>query len=183
MLKKIQFVLYFIISLWVVEGLDLLFHLNLDRFGIDPRTIKGLRGIIFSPFLHGGFRHLLSNTLPLAVLMSTLLIFYEKIAYQVIIYSTLLGGWLVWALARPSYHIGASGLIYSLASFLIVFGIFTRKVKPLIITVIVFFLYGGIFWGVFPIKPWISWEGHLFGMIAGVIIAYAYRNKNYKKIK
>ena len=177
MSKYVKLSISIIIFLWLVWLVDFLMPMfSLNRFGIIPRNYYGLRGIVCSPFLHGSFTHLLSNSIPLFILLLTLFMFYTKIAFRVILYSVLLGGLLVWLMGRSgSVHIGASGLIYSLIAFLIASGVLRRDLKSIAIALIVFFTYGGLIWGVLPSKPWISWEGHLFGMISGLVFAYRYR--------
>lgn len=145
-----------------------------------PRSKEGIIGIITSPFLHANTLHIVSNTVPLAVLTFLTLLFYRRIAFSVIVFSIVLSGLLVWVLARPAIHIGASSLIYALASFLIFMGLFRRSFVSLIIAAGVGFLYGGLIWGVFPTNPYISWEGHLFGAFAGGVLAYSFRHSRVK---
>lgn len=164
----------FIGILYLVWLLD--FVLPLSRFGIVPRTQQGLIGIVTAPFLHANIRHLISNTLPLLVLLLVLFSFYPKKAVSVVIISILLGGLLVWLLGRNANHIGASGLIYGLAAFLIVNGFNEQKNIPILISIAVAVIYGGMFWGLFPsFRAYISWEAHLFGAIAGIVAVFALR--------
>ena len=157
--------------LYLIYILDLFFPLS--RFGIIPRTQRGLIGILTSPFLHANLRHLMSNTLPLLIMLFVLYSFYPKKAMNVIIISVILGGTLVWLLGRNANHIGASGLIYGLAAFLIVNGFTEQKFVPLLISIGVIVIYGGLFWGLFPsYRTYISWEGHLFGAIAGIVAVF-----------
>ena len=142
------------------------------------RTSWGLIGILTSPFLHGGIRHLISNTFPLIVLLTILNYFYQQKALSVITFTIIIGGLFVWLFARNANHIGASGLIYGLAAFLIANGFIEKKFVPILISIGVILLYGGLIWGVFPSKYGrVSWEGHLFGAIAGVLIAFILRGK------
>ena len=106
-----------ILLIWTVFWLELRFHINLNEFGVYPRTLKGLRGVLFSPFIHGSIEHLYNNTIPLAILTASLFYFYNKISIKVLLLGILISGLLTWLIGRPSYHIGASGLIYVLASF------------------------------------------------------------------
>ncbi|PCH73019.1 MAG: rhomboid family intramembrane serine protease [Flavobacteriaceae bacterium] len=161
-----------VILLWVVFLIDTLLGLHLTRFGIVPRSIQGLLGIFTAPFLHGGFFHLLSNSVPIFVLSTATFYFYKKEAPGVFLKSIILGGGLVWLFARSANHIGISGLIYSLALFLIVTGFIKKDIKSIIVSAGILFMYGGLIWGVFPGRVSVSWEGHLFGAIAGGIIAY-----------
>ncbi len=174
MTKNIKIAAALLCILWAIRIIDFILPIDFNQFGIIPRTFRGLPGIVFSPFLHGSFIHLISNSIPFFVLILVLLTFYEKIALQVILLFIVCGGLLVWIFARSSSHVGASGLIYSLTAFLIAGGIFMRNLKSMVIAVVIFFLYGGLMWGVFPTRPWVSWEGHLFGFIVGVGLAYLY---------
>ncbi|MCD4795094.1 MAG: rhomboid family intramembrane serine protease [Bacteroidales bacterium] len=168
---------------------------ELNDFGIRPRTTNGLLGIIFSPFLHADWGHLISNTIPLFILTFVILHFYRKLWIPVTIFSIILGGLCVWAFAPKDTimiinnvskevaqnHIGASGVIFSYIGFILFSGIFRKSFKSIIIGILVFILYGGaLFKGIIPGQPGVSWQGHLFGAIAGVIAAYIYRNK-YKQ--
>lgn len=177
MRKNIKLSISLVAVLWLVWGINILLPIiDLNNFGIIPRNSHGLAGIVCAPFLHGNFAHLLSNSAPLLILLLTLFTFYTKTALKIILYSTVLGGALVWLMGRStSVHIGASGLIYGLAAFLITSGILRKDFKSLLIAIMVFLMYGGLIWGVFPSKPWISWEGHFFGMVSGIVLAYYYR--------
>lgn len=165
----------FVLLIWIVFWAEVRFGFNLNDFGIYPRTVKGLRGIIFSPFVHSGLEHIFHNTVPLFVLSMSLFYFYRKISWQVLLYGLLLTGILTWAIGRPSYHIGASGMIYMLAGFLFFKGIFSKYYRLVALSLIVVFLYGGLLWYVAPIDPQISWEGHLSGLISGLLFAVIYR--------
>ncbi len=175
-MKRFLIPIIFVAIMWIVFGLQSI-GLNLNQYGIYPRHTSGLVGIIMSPFLHGNLAHIISNSLPLLVLSIVLFIFYPKLANQVLIFSILIGGMFVWLLARSAMHIGASGLIFALLGFILASGIFRKNIKSIIIAIIIFFIYGGIIWGVLPIHPQVSFESHLFGFIAGILLAYLYRNK------
>lgn len=175
-MKGIKNVILFIVFIWLIFFINVFLSLDLYRFGIIPRQINGLYGIIASPLLHANLYHLIANTVPLFILMITLVIFYKRIAGEVIVMIIFIGNALVWLFARPSVHIGASGLIYGIAGFLFFIGLFHKSFKSLIIAIIIAFFYGGLIWGVMPFNPYISWEGHLFGAVAGLILAYGYRN-------
>lgn len=176
----LKFSVIIILVLWSIRIIDILLPADLNRFGILPRTMEGLAGIILSPFLHGDFTHLLSNSIPLLILLSITLSFYQKTGKKVILIIIVMGGALVWLFGRSAFHIGASGLIYGLAAFLFTSGFFRNNFKSVLVSVIVFFAYGGLIYGIFPIHSWMSWEGHLFGAIAGFFSAYIYRNPNKK---
>lgn len=147
-------------------------HLDLGMFGILPRSLKGMIGILAAPLLHGSITHLISNTFPIIFLGSTIYIFYDRIAPQVFVQSYFLTNILVWIFGRPFYHIGASGLVYALATFLIFFGMFRRNFRSIIISIIILLVYGGLVYGIFPSNINISWESHLFGAMTGMGIAF-----------
>ncbi|MBE7644495.1 rhomboid family intramembrane serine protease [Tenacibaculum finnmarkense genomovar ulcerans] len=169
--KKHKYTIQLIVFLYVVHVVS--FFIPITQFGIIPRTFNGLIGIFTSPFLHGGIWHLISNTLPLIILLTVLNFFYPKKTLTVILFIILIGGTLVWLFARSANHIGASGLIYGLAAFLITNGLLERKLIPLLVSLGVAILYGGLIWGLVPsLKSHISWEGHLFGAVAGVVISF-----------
>jgi len=176
------FPLLFVVLMWAVFFLDRLFNLHLTQLGTSARTLKGLSGIIFSPFLHSDLEHLASNSLPMLVLGMLTFYFYRPIAWPAFIWIYFMSGIWLWVGGRNTpggdmYHIGASGLIYGAAVFLFFSGVF-RKHKPLmVISALVLFLYGGMMWGIFPIKQEISWEAHLFGAISGLMVAYNYRKE------
>lgn len=183
MKKRITNIFIFILILWLIKVIDTFIPLDLGQLGIIPRTVRGLIGIVLAPLIHANYFHLISNTLPIFILLLMLFTFYEKHALEVIIESVLLGGILVWIFGRSASHIGISGLIYSLAAFLIMAGLLKKDIKSLLVSVLILFLYGGLIWGVFPGRFWISWEGHLFGAAAGVLIAFAlFKKQNAAEI-
>jgi membrane associated rhomboid family serine protease len=163
--------------MWLIFFIELNLGINLSIFGILPREPLGLLGVLLAPLLHGSIVHLVSNTLPLLLLGTTLYYFYGKLAKRVFLLSYFLTGALVWLFGRTSFHIGASGLIYGIASFLFFSGIVRAEFKSLVISIAVVIGYGGLVWGVLPTIPGISWESHLSGVIVGGVVAFAYRNK------
>ena len=168
----------FVFLLWGVFFFQYLFYpLDLTGFGIVPRTVFGLIGILTAPLLHGDFVHLLSNTIPLLFLGSILFFFYASIGRLVFFRAYIWTNLLVWLFARPANHIGASGLVYGLAFFLIFYGLFRRDFISLAISVIIMILYGGVFYGVLPTDPRISWESHLAGGLVGITTAINFSNK------
>ncbi len=167
--------LYFVLLLWIVFWVEGNYDLYLTKYGLYPRTFKGLRGVLFSPFIHGGLKHLSNNSIPLFILMTSLFYFYRKIALKVLIYGVLLSGILTWLIARQSYHIGASGIVYLLFSFILFSGLIRKYYRLIAVSLIVIFLYGSLIWYILPIKEGISWEGHLSGFIVGLLFAIIYR--------
>jgi membrane associated rhomboid family serine protease len=161
--------------LWMVKAVELLGGYDFFYLGIYPRKIAGLIGIFLSPMIHANFSHLVNNSIPFFFMLSAIFYFYQKVAWRVLMVSYLLTGAVVWILARPSYHIGASGLIYSFGSFLFFSGIIRANINLLAISLLVSFLYGSMVWGVFPYRPDMSWESHLTGMVVGLMLAYHYR--------
>lgn len=173
--------LLFLIVIWLFKIVEISNQISFHEFGVSPRDIKGLPGIVFATFIHADFNHLISNSISLFILFTGLLYFYRDLSYKVLIFIWLISGTMVWLGARESYHIGASGLIYGIASFLFFSGIIRQDVRLMAISLLVVFLYGGLIWGIFPIFPKISWEYHLFGSICGLIAAIIYRKQGPKK--
>lgn len=161
-----------VIAIWTVFWLELRFQVNLNEYGIYPQKLSGLKGIIFSPFIHGSLEHLYNNTIPLAVLTAALFYFYRNIALQVLLIGILISGFFTWGVGRPSYHIGASGVIYLLASFIFFKGIFTKHYRLVALSLIVVFIYGSMLWYIFPVEDGTSWEGHLGGFLTGLALAF-----------
>ena len=177
-----KYIIQFVICIYIIFAISIFIPIN--QFGIIPRTPWGLVGILTSPFLHGGIRHLISNTIPLIVLLIILNYFYQQKALSVIAFTIIIGGLFVWIFARNANHIGASGLIYGLAAFLIANGFIEKKFVPLLISIGVILLYGGLIWGVFPSTYGrVSWESHLFGAIAGILIALVLKGKKSAPIQ
>lgn len=160
-----------VLLIWTVFLVELRYQVNLNEYGIYPQKISGLKGIFLSPFVHGSVEHLYNNTIPLGVLMASLFYFYRNIALRVLIIGLIISGFFTWAIGRPSYHIGASGIIYLLASFIFFKGIFTKHYRLVALSLIVVFIYGSMLWYIFPIEDGISWEGHLGGFLAGLFLA------------
>ena len=170
-----------VLLLWLIKGADMLFDLELNNYGLYPLQVKGIPGIFTSPFLHADLAHLFANSVPFLILGSFLFYFYKEIAWMILFLIYLITGIWVWVYARGgAAHIGASGVIYGLASFLFFSGMIRRETGLLVITMLVAFLYGGLIWGVFPQlfpnQP-ISWESHLMGLLAGCVLAIYYRNE------
>lgn len=172
--EEFRGVVVFIGALWAVWFLDLVLPVDLTSWGVRPRSLGGMIGIPLMPFLHAGIGHLLSNTIPLVILL-TLLAGSRANSWQVVAELVLLGGGLLWLFGRSSStHVGASGLVYALIAFLIVSGLREKRLVPLGIAILVGFLYGTtLMFGVLPsFDQRVSWDGHLFGAIAGAAVAY-----------
>lgn len=163
--------LFAVLSIWLIYWIEVRFGLNFNDLGVNPRTFGGLKGVLFSPFVHSSIEHLYNNTIPLAVLTLFLFLFYRKVAFKILLIGVLGSGFLTWCIGRPSFHIGASGLIYVLASFIFFKGIFTKHYRLVALSLIVVFIYGSMIWYIFPVKDGISWEGHLSGFIVGLVLA------------
>ena len=162
----------FVALLWVSEIVDASQGGTLDRFGIQPRSEEGLWGILFAPLLHGGFNHLEANTGPLLVLGFLVAVVSFARWAAVMAWAWLVSGIGVWLVAPPnSLTIGASGLVFGLLTYLLVAGFMERKPVRILIGVAVFLVYGGVLLGALPGQPGVSWQGHLFGAIGGVLAA------------
>ena len=172
-LKEFKILIISASIFWAIEILDFfVFKGSLDRYGIQPHTVIGLRGILFAPFLHGSFGHLIANTIPFIILGWLTMIQGTKDFYIVSFLSALVGGMGVWVFGAPgSIHIGASILIYGYLGFLLLRGYFQRNFPSIALSIFVAVAYGGLIWGVFPSGMRISWQGHLFGFIGGAIAA------------
>ncbi|WP_396176969.1 rhomboid family intramembrane serine protease [Flavobacterium sp.] len=174
--------LLFVLAIWTVYWFEIRFSNDLTTFGVYPRTLEGLRGVFFSPFLHGSLDHLYSNTIPAFLLIAALRYFYRDNFWQVVLYGILFSGILTWIIARESYHIGASGLIYVLVSFIFFKGIRSQYYRLVSLSLVIIMVYGGMIWYVFPdIEEGISWEGHLAGLITGLVMAVIFKTPDYKK--
>lgn len=175
LVKSVKVPLYLLALMWIVHIFQAVTTIDLAYLGLYPRVPFGLRGVFFAPFLHGDFQHLISNSVPFFVLTTMVFFFYRRVATKSFIMMYLLTGIAVWIFGRSVFHIGASGVVYALAGFMIFSGFFRRNIKAIILALIVVFLYGGMIWGVLPIQPGVSWESHLLGAIVGVITAYWYK--------
>ena len=164
-----------VLTIWTVFLAELRLGVNLNDLGIYPRRLDGLQGVVLSPLIHGSVEHLYNNTLPLAILTSFLFYFYQKSALRIIVWGVLIPGFLTWLIGRPSFHIGASGLIYVLASFIFFKGVFTKHYRLVALSLVVVFVYGSMIWYIFPVKDGISWEGHLSGFLTGLFLAIIVR--------
>ena len=163
-------------SIWLVYFIEIKFKLNFNNYGIYPQSIKGLRGVILSPFIHSDAKHLINNSVPLAVMLGCLYYFYFKIANKVLILGVLFTGFLTWTFARPANHIGASGVVYFLVSFIFFSGMFRKYYRLIALSLAVVFLYGSMVWYILPVEEHISWEGHLSGFLVGLLFAFLFKS-------
>jgi len=165
----------FVFAIWFVYWIEIQFSLNFTKYGVFPRNLSGLKGVLFSPFIHSDTNHLFNNSIPLFVLLSALIYFYRDVYLKIVLYGGLFSGLLTWIIAREAYHIGASGIVYLLFSFVFFSGIIKKQYQLVAVSLIVIFLYGSMIWYVLPIKDEISWEGHLSGFLSGLALAFMYR--------
>jgi membrane associated rhomboid family serine protease len=177
LVSTVFFPAYVLLLLWLVKFTEFTFEVSFASYGILPRTLTGLRGIVLSPFIHGDWEHLAGNSIPLLLLGCTLFYFYRPLSYRIYFWVLLLSGVGTWLIGRPSYHIGASGLIYGFSGFIFFSGLIRNNISLLAMSLLVVFLYGGMIWYVFPFKMDISWEGHLAGGISGIVLAVLYRKQ------
>lgn len=162
------------IGLWVLQVINWLTGYRLNRLGIVPRNLPGLIGIVFSPFLHGNFNHLFFNTIPLLVLACFILVGGEKLFFLVSITIILISGFAVWLFGRRAIHIGASSLIMGYWGYLLVSAYMHPSLMTLVLAVVSVYYFGGLFFGLFPGEKNVSWEGHLFGCLSGIIANFIF---------
>lgn len=174
-IKSIVFPLIFVFIMWMMFLFNEYIGFSYKVHGIIPRKIFGLKGILTSPILHSDIGHILSNTVPFLALSSILFIFYKRVAYGSFFLIYFLTGFLVWIMARPANHIGASGIVYGLLAFVFWTGVFRKNRKSIMLTLIVLVVYSGYFVGIVPGKEGVSWESHLLGGIAGIITAFLFK--------
>lgn len=174
---SILFPLSFVALLWIVKVIEVTSTSDFTFLGLYPLHGKGLLGILTGPLIHGDWKHLINNSFPLIILGWGIFYFYKEIAYKVFILIYLLSQiWLWFFYVRPAWHIGASGLIYGFGAFLFVSGIIRKNRHLMAISLLVAFLYGSMVWGILPIEEHISWEGHFMGLMAGLILAFYYKD-------
>ena len=184
--KAISALLYpaiFVILLWGIKITEEVLQVSFHTFGVFPLSASGLKGVIFSPLIHGSFQHLISNTFPLLILGWALFYFYRELGFRITLLAWIMSGIWVWVFARESYHIGASGIIYSWAAFLFVSGVIRNHPRLMALSLLVAFLYGSMVWGIFPLRQGVSWEGHLMGMMAGLVLALFYKDTGPQRKK
>ena len=167
----------FLVLIWVIHLFQFLLGIDLGFLGVYPREFFGLKGILFAPLIHADFPHLIHNSTPFFVLSVIIMFFYRRVAIRSIIMIYLLTGLSVWLFARSVFHIGASGVVYGLVSFVFWNGIFRRNLKSIVLALIVTFLYSGFFMGILPNQEGISWESHLLGGLIGIFTSFWYKDE------
>jgi membrane associated rhomboid family serine protease len=168
----------FVFLLWIIKISEIIFNLNFATFGILPGSIRGIPGILLAPLIHANIKHLFSNSLPILFLGTGIIYFYRNSSYKVFCLIYLGTGIFDWIFARKAYHIGASGIIYGLVTFLFFSGIIRRDTRAIALALLVTFLYGSLIWGVLPLDSGVSWESHLFGSIMGIFCAFLYKKSD-----
>lgn len=175
-----------VLLMWAVRIIQTAGGYDLSFLGIYPLKWEGLIGIITTPFIHGDFSHLIANSVPILILGSALFYFYHGMSIRILILIWLFTGFWVWIGGRAAWHIGASGIVYGLAAFILVSGIIRRHNGLMAMALVVVFLYGSLIWGIFPEffpDKNISWEAHLFGLVAGVALAFYFRKEGPQRKK
>ena len=177
-LKRLGFPIGFVVLIWVIHVLQVVLGIPLITLGVFPGTLDGLPGILTSPLIHGSWEHLFYNSLSFLILGAIIFWFYPRIALRSFILLYLLSGLGVWLFAQSnSYHIGASGLVYGMVSLVFWNGIFRRNLKSTVLALVILVLYAGYFGGIVPGKDGISWESHLLGALAGIGLAWYYKDE------
>lgn len=171
----------FVLVFWLVKLVEILLDTSFVNGGVFPRSMRGLAGVLTSPFIHSGYSHLVSNSVPFFILLFALIYYYRKYSYRIFWQIFFISGLCVWLGGREAWHIGASGVVYGLAAFHFTSGIIRNDLRLLTVSIVVVFLYGGMVWGMFPINPDISWESHLWGAMSGVLLALYYRKYQIRR--
>ncbi len=180
-LQTLRIPFLFVLLIWLVYWVEIQFSFNFNKYGVYPRTFSGLKGVFLTHFIHSDTKHLFNNSIPLFVLLSALFYFYKDVAYKVLLLGGFFTGFFTWMIARESYHIGVSGIVYLLFSFVFFSGVLKKHIRLIALSLGVIFLYGSMIWYVFPVKDGMSWEGHLSGFITGLFFAFLYRKKGIQK--
>lgn len=177
LLRRFRLPVAMLAIMWVIQVFQAVTGMEMGYLGVLPRTLTGLWGVLLAPFIHADFNHLISNTLPFAVLSGLMVLFYPKVASPAFWMIYFLEGLLVWLFSRPSYHVGASGVVYGMLAFVFWTGIFRRNIKSIALAVLVLFYYGSMFTGILPGREGISWESHLLGAVAGIVVAFVWKGR------
>ena len=167
----------FIIAIWLIKIIELASGTRFAEFGIDPGTLKGIIGVFLAPLIHSDFNHLINNSIPLFVLSAAVFYLYRPLHYKVFFIIYLISGFMVWAIARTGIHIGASGIVYGLVSFVFLSGLIRKDTGLMALSGFTVMFYGSMVWGILPIDYTISWESHLFGALTGLFCAVYYRKE------
>jgi membrane associated rhomboid family serine protease len=176
-IRRMGFPLGFVGFIWIVHLFQVISGIKLTSLGVSPKELEGLPGILTTPLIHGSWEHLFYNSISFLMLGAVVFWFYPRIALRSIVWLYFLSGLGIWIFGdRGSYHIGASGVVYGMVSLVFWSGIFRRNVKSIVLALIVLVMYAGFFEGIIPGKEGVSWEGHLLGAIAGILLAWVYRN-------
>ncbi|MCG8701443.1 MAG: rhomboid family intramembrane serine protease [Bacteroidales bacterium] len=173
---SIWFPVVFIALLWIIKSYEIVSFNSFSKLGLYPLRPSGLIGIITSPLIHSNWEHLLNNTPALFVLLWATFYFYKGIAWKVFVLTWFMNGFWLWFFGRESYHIGASGLVYGFGTFLFLGGIIRLNRNLLAISLLVAFMYGSMIWGIFPLEEHVSWESHLTGFLAGIVLSIYFRS-------
>ena len=181
LIKTIKYPLVFLLIMWSIKFIEIFYNTSYVDFGVLPRSFEVLKGILFSPIIHKDFNHLINNSMPIIVLGSSLIYFYPEIKFKLISWLYFTSGILLWGIGRESFHIGASGFIYALAGFIFFSGLMKKNKRLSALSLVVVFIYGSMFWGLLPTHENVSWEGHLSGLITGLIIAFFFKDLGPKK--
>lgn len=176
-LNALIYPIVFVLIISLIHFAQYAFEIKLTNLGVYPRKLIGLKGVLLSPLIHADYQHLLSNSIPLLILGTALFYFYKKIALKLVLWIYLMVGVWTWVSAREAYHIGASGLLYGMFSFLLVSGFLRRDNRLIALSFFVIMFYGSMVWGIFPIKINVSFEGHLWGFVAGIVLALYYKKQ------
>ena len=179
--KSIWFPALVVLLMWAVFRVENGLGTSFYYLGVYPRKLRGLLGILTAPFVHADDEHIWGNTLPIFILGWAIFYHYKEIAFKIVLLSTLITGFWVWVAARPNWHIGASGVIYAFAGFLFTSGVIRKNKYLMGISLGVVFLYGHLIWNVLPLKEEVSWESHLFGAFAGILLAFFYRKEGIQR--
>jgi len=174
---SLVFPVFFLLLLWAIKFYEMTMEISLIEGGVYPRKLSGLKGILFSPLIHGDWKHLVDNSMPVFLLSLAVFYFYRDIAYKIWFLIYFIAGILLWGIGREAYHIGASGLIYGLAAFLFLSGVIRRVRSLMAISLLVVFWYGSLVWGLLPFDFEVSFEAHMTGVIAGILLALVYRDQ------
>ena len=175
---SLVFPAFFLLLLWAIKFFEMTMEISLVEGGVYPRKLSGLKGILFSPLIHGDWKHLVDNSIPVFLLSLAIFYFYRDIAYKIWFLIYFIAGILLWGIGRQAYHIGASGLIYGLAAFLFLSGVIRRVRSLMAISLLVVFWYGSLVWGLLPFDFEVSFEAHLTGAISGILLAVVYRDQS-----